>query len=204
MRGSAYYALDANAREGKVVESLQAILTEAERVQRHGFLAAELDRARTNMLRGYERAYAERDKTPSGSFVDEYVNHYLTGDGIPGIGFEDAAVQKLLPGITLDEVNALAQSRGGAANRVVTVTVPDKDGLTVPTETDVRRVFGTLVAADIAPWVETVSDAALVPTLPTPGRVTSEAHRHTGVTDWTLANEPRLVKPTDFNADQIV
>lgn len=206
VRGSAYYSLDANAREGKVVESLQAVLTEAERVQRHGFLAAELDRARTNMLRGYERAHAERDKTPSGAFVDEYVNHYLTGDGIPGIAFEYAVVQKLLPGVTLAEVNALAQSRGGAANRVVTVTVPDKDGLVVPTEAEVRRVFGTLVAAEIAPWVETVSDAALVPTLPTPGRVTSEKHIATlGVTDWTLANGVRvLVKPTDFNADQIV
>lgn len=206
VRGSAYSSLDANAREGKVIESLQAILTEAERVQRHGFLAAELDRSRINMLRGYERAYAERDKSASGGFVDEYVNHYLVGDGIPGIAFEYAAVQKLLPGITLAEVNALAQNRSGAANRVVTVTVPDKEGLSVPTEAEVRRVFGTLVAADIKPWVETVSDEELVTKAPTAGKVVSEKTiASLGVTDWTLSNGVRvLVKPTDFNADQIV
>jgi zinc protease len=206
VRGSAYSSLDANAREGKVIESLQAILTEAERVQRHGFLAAELDRARTNMLRGYERAYVERDKSPSGAFVDEYVNHYLTGDGIPGIAFEYATVQKLLPNVTLAEVNALAQTRSGAANRVVTVTVPDKEGLAVPTEADVRRVFGTLVAADIKAWVETVSDEDLVPNPPAAGKVVSERTvASLGLTDWTLSNGVRvLVKPTDFNADQIV
>lgn len=206
VRGSAYSSLDANAREGKVVESLQAILTEAERVQRHGFLTAELDRARTNMLRGYERAFAERDKTLSGAFVDEYVNHYLTGDGIPGIAFEYAAVQHLLPRITLDEVNALSASRSGAANRVVTVTVPAREGLAVPTEGEIRQVFGTLLAAEVAPWVETVSDAALVPAPPAAGHVVSEQRiASLDLTDWTLSNGVRvLVRPTDFNADQVV
>lgn len=129
----------------------------------------------------------------------QYVNHYLVGDGIPGIAFEYAAVQKLLPNVTLDEVNALAQQRSGAANRVVTVTVPDKDGLAVPTEAEVRRVFGTLVAADIKPWVETVSDEDLVPTPPAAGKVVSERTvASLDVTDWTLSNGVRvLVKPTD-------
>jgi zinc protease len=205
VRGSEYYSLDATAKEGKLLETLQALLTESERVQRHGFLAAELDRARTNLLRAYERAYQERDKTPSGSFVDEYIDHFLQGDGIPGIAYEYAAVQALLPSVTLSEVNALTQSRSGAANRVVTVTMPDKEGLTVPTEAQIRSVFGTVVAANITPWVETVAEGALVPAAPKAGRVVSEKTVSAlGVTDWMLSNGVRvLVKPTDFNADQV-
>ena len=206
VRGSEIVSLDAGAKEGRVIETLQAVLTEAERVQRHGFLASELERARTSTLRAYERAYAERDKTPSDAFVDEYVNHFLTGEGTPGIGFEYAAMRKLLPTITLAEVNAVSAARAGAANRVVTVTVPDKPGLTVPTEAEVRAVFGTVLAANIAPWTETVAEGALVATLPTPGRVVSERHiEQQDITDWTLANGVRvLVKPTDYNADQIL
>lgn len=205
VRGSEYYSLDANAKEGKLLESLQALLTEAERVQRHGFLASELARARTNLLRAYERAYTERDKTQSGAFVEEYLAHFLQGDGMPGIAFEYAAVQKLLPALTLAEVNALAQKRSGAANRVVTVALPEKEGLRIPTEAEVRAVFGTVMAANIAPYAETVAEGALVASPPAPGRVVSErriaAH---DITEWTLSNGVRvLVKPTDFNADQI-
>jgi zinc protease len=206
VRGSEIASLDAGAKEGRLIETLQTVLTEAERVQRHGFLQSELDRARTSTLRGYERAYAERDKTPSGSFVDEYVSHYLVGDATPGIGFEYAAVQKLLPTITLAEVNAVAGSRAGAANRVVSVTMPEKEGLVPPTEAEVRAVFGMVVAATIAPWTETIAEGALVENEPVAGRVVRETViAGQNITDWTLSNGVRvLVKPTDFNADQIL
>ena len=206
VRGSEIVSLDAGAKEGRLIETLQALLTEAERVQRHGFLATELDRARTSTLRGYERAFAERDKTPSGAFVDEYVSHFLAGEGSPGIAFEYAAVQKLLPTITLAEVNAVAASRSGAANRVVSVTLPEKEGLTPPSENEVRAVFGTVLAANLTPWTETVADGALVPTVPAAGRVVRETTvAGQNITDWTLSNGVRvLVKPTDFNADQIL
>ena len=206
VRGSEIVSLDAGAKEGRLIEALQTVLTEAERVQRHGFLASELDRARTSTLRGYERAFAERDKTESGSFVDEYVSHYLTGEGTPGIAFEYAAVQKLLPSVTLAEVNAVASSRAGAANRVVSVTMPEKAGLTPPTEAEVRAVFGKVIAANITPWTETITDGALVATEPKAGRVVSEkVVAGQNITDWTLSNGVRvLVKPTDYNADQIL
>ena len=36
------------------------------------------------MLASYDRAYAERDKTESGSYVQEYVNNFLQGEPTPG------------------------------------------------------------------------------------------------------------------------
>ena len=48
-------------------------------MQQHGFLDSELQRAKSNLTRSYERAFAEREKTESGSLVGEYVTHYLTG-----------------------------------------------------------------------------------------------------------------------------
>lgn len=206
VRSASYYSLDATAREGKIMELLRAILTEAERVQRHGFLASELDRARTSILRSYERAFAERDKTLSSVYVSSYIQHYLTGEEIAGIAFEYSAMQKLLPQVTLSDMNALAQERGGAANRTVLISLPDKEGLEVPTEAQVRSVFGTLVATELSPWVDNTSDAALVPEKPTAGRVVSERKIDVlDATEWTLSNGVRVfVKTTDFNADQIV
>ncbi|MDQ8163719.1 MAG: insulinase family protein [Gemmatimonadota bacterium] len=206
VRNSAYYALDARAKEGQLLESLRAVLIEAERVRQHGFLPAELARATVNTLRGYERAYQERDKTPSEAFVEEYIGNYLEGEAIPGIAFEYAAMQRLLPTVTLAEVNALGADRVGEANRVVTVSLPDKDGLRVPTEAEIRAVFGTVNAAAIAPWVETVTAGALVAAAPPTGRVVSERKvASLDLTEWTLSNGIKVfVKPTDFTADQIV
>lgn len=206
VRGSDYYSLDAGAKEGKLLESLQVVLTEAERVQRHGFLQSELDRGRTNMLRGLERAFTERDKTPSASFVGEYIDHYLSSEGIPGVAFEYEAAKKLLPGMTLAEVNALGKARAGEANRVVTVTLPKKDGLAVPTAQDVRAVFAKVATSTIAPWTETVAEGALVRSAPTPGRVVAEKkYDSINLTEWTLSNGVHVfIKPTDFNADQIL
>jgi len=206
VRGADYYSLDAGAKEGKILDALQLLLTEAERVQRHGFLPAELDRARIGLLRSYERAYLEREKTVSAAFVGEYIDHYLSGDGIPGIAFEYEAAKRLLPKVTLNEVNALGNARSGAANRVVTVTLPKKAGLIAPTEAEVRAVFRNVMASNITPWTETLADGALVPKLPAAGRIVSgTSFDKIGMTQWVLSNGIRVyVKATDFNADQIL
>ena len=206
VRSADYASLDANAKEGKLLDALNVLLTETERVQRHGFLQSELDRTRTNLLRGYERAYTERDKSPSAAFVSEYVDNFLSGDAFPGIAFEFEAAKRLLPTITLAEVNALAKSRSSAANRVITVTMPEKEGLAVPTEADIRSVFQKVVASNILPYTETVAEGALVKTTPAKGSVVSEKkYESIGVTEWTLSNGVRvLVKPTDFKADQVL
>jgi zinc protease len=206
VRGADYFSLAAGAKEGKLLESLELLLTESARVQRHGFLQAELDRARTSLLRGYARAFAERDKTPSADFVDQYVGHFLSGDAIPGIAFEYDAAKRLLPQVTLRELNAVGASRTGEANRVVTITLPAKAGLTPPTEAAVRAVFTKVRSAAIDPWTETVVEGALVAQAPTPGRVVAEReYPAIGLTEWTLSNGVRVfVKPTDFDADQVL
>ena len=175
-------------------------------MQRHGFLQAELDRARAEMLRSYERAYAERDKTPSAALVGEYVGNFLSGEAIPGIAFEYEVATRLLPKVTLSEMNAMSAARAGAANRVVAVTMPEKEGLVPPTEAAVRAVFRTVDAATIAPWTETVADGALVPQPPVPGTIVSEkVNVALDITEWTLSNGAKVyVRPTDFNADQVL
>ena len=89
-----------DVQEGKILPGLSALVIEANRVTRHGFGAAEFDRAKKWMLAAFERAYTERDKTESGSYVDEYVNHFLEDEPSPGIEYEYKLLQALLPGIS--------------------------------------------------------------------------------------------------------
>ena len=48
---------------GAIDRGLEALLVEAKRVDQFGFLQSELDREKQSLIRGYERAYAEREKT---------------------------------------------------------------------------------------------------------------------------------------------
>ena len=105
---TATVTLGANVQEGKILPGLSALVIEANRVVRHGFGAAEFDRAKKWMLAAFERAYTERDKTESGSYVDEYVNHFLQDEPSPGIAYE----YKLAPGAAPGDLRRRRDRRG--------------------------------------------------------------------------------------------
>lgn len=206
VRSSDVYFLSASVPDGGILRGLGSLLQEAKRVDEHGFLQSELDRARVSLLRSLESAYAERDKSESDSYADEYVQNFLTNEPAPGIGWEYETAKRVLPGVTLDEVNALGRQFITDRNRVILVAAPDKADAKVPTRDELLAAFHQADAATVAAYTETVSEAPLVATTPAPGRIVRESTMpEIGVTDWTLSNGVRvLIKPTDFKADQVL
>jgi zinc protease len=200
------FTLSAGVKDGGVERGVEALLTEARRVNQFGFLESELTREKQDMLRGYERAFTERDKEESDGFVGEYISNFLEHEAIPGIEYEYPLMQQLLPTITLAEVNTLGRAWITDENRVILVEAPQKDGVTVPTETQLLAVFDRAAKATITAYTETLSEEPLLDRLPAPGRVVSErAIAGVGITEWKLSNGVRvLVKPTDFKADEIL
>ncbi len=200
------FSLAAEVKDGGIERGMAALLEEARRADQFGFLGDELERAKANLVRGYERAYAERDKTNSGSYVGEYVDHYLYGDPIPGINWEYETVKALLPGITLAEVNAVGRSWMPQQNRVVIVEAPDKAGVAVPTRERLLAVMDSAAKLTLTPYSETVADGPLLPPISAAGRVEAEKTIPAiNVTEWMLSNGARVVvKPTDFKADEIL
>lgn len=200
------YELSAGVKESGFEKAAEALLAEAERISRFGFTQTELDRRRTNYLRSLEQAYAERDKSNSAGFAGAYVASALSGAPILGIAQEQALAKSLAPGITLAEVNALAKTTFSDKNRVVLVAAPDKDGIIIPDAKAMLAIFDRAKNLTLTAYVDSTSDAPLVPTPPTPGRVVSEKTLpETGIVEWTLSNGARvMLKPTDFKADEVM
>ena len=200
------FTLAAGVKDGGVEKGLEALLTEARRVDQFGFLQSELDRAKQDLLRGYERAFAERDRTLSGAFVEEYIGHYLRGEAIPGIDYEYRLAKELVPAISLAGVNQLARNWISDENRVIIAQTPLKTGVPVPTESGLLSVFDRASKVTLAAYTETLSGAALLEKPPAPGSiVSSRAIAGIGAVEWKLSNGARvIVKPTDFKADEVL
>ena len=200
------WSLSAVVQDGAAARGLAAMLAEAERLRRHGVTAGELDRARADILRSYERLHTERDQRPSGEFAGAYVNQFLLGVPAASIGWRYAAAEQLLPGFTLAEINAAARDRIMPGTPIVLVGAPATPEAAPPAEAELLASFDRVRRDTLAAYTETVDTEPLVPAPPRPGRVTRErVDRATGIHDWTLSNGVRvLVKPTDFRDDQVL
>jgi zinc protease len=200
------FTLGANVKDGGIDRGLEALLTEAKRVDQFGFLQSELDRQKESLVRGYERAYAERDKTQSAALVGEYVNNYLTSEAIPGIDYEYTLVQQLVPTITLADVNKMGSGWITDTNRVIIAETPEKDSVKIPTQAELLAVFERAARTPVVAYTENLSSEALLPTPPPAGRIVGTRQvPAVSVTEWTLSNGAKvLVKPTDFKADEVL
>ena len=205
VRPSEFYGLVAVAQPDSILHGLEAALVEAERVRQYGFTETEIDRQKEEVRRAYERAYAERENTPSASYAREYVSNFLENEAIPGIAYEYELVERLLPEITADEVNAVAAELLDTENRIVIAQAPEKADVQVPTEEDLADVLASVQDRSIEAYVDEVSDAPLLPDVPEPAAITDEKEiDEVDVTEFTLENGVRVVmKPTDFKEDEI-
>jgi zinc protease len=205
VRTAESFSLTAIVADNGIPRGLNALLTEGERVKRFGFLQSELDRTKKDFERGIEQAYAERDKTNSDVYTESYVSSFLSGEPATSVEYDLSAMKKLLPTITLAEVNRLAGEWMTDKNRVLATTSPDKPGIVNPTRGELLLAFDAVKGANLAAYSETAPSQKLVDNEPVGGKVVSErVIPQIGVTEWKLSNGVRvLLKPTDFNADQI-
>ena len=199
-------SMSARVKEGQWAEGLKALLLESRRARRDGFTTNELERVKTVTLRSLERAYEERDKTESGSYVREYIGNFLEDEPIPGIAEEYRLTKKFLSEITLTEVNRAGDRWITDTNRVILFSAPEKSGRKKPTQAEILAVIKESDAAEIAAYSDGAFEAPLLANTPKPGTIVSEKeHKDVEVTEWVLSNGIRvLLKPTTFKNDLIL
>jgi zinc protease len=201
------FVLSALVGDGGIPAGLKALYTEGERVARFGFTATELERRKATALRYFERALVQRESEGSDAYAEEFTRAFLQGEPTPGIQYEYDLHKLFMPGITLDEVNALAREWMADRNRVVTASLPEKPGVPGPTEAALRQVLADVkTEMGLAAYEDTTTDAPLLDREPTPGDIVARREiPEVGVTEWTLSNGARVVlKPTDFKEDEIL
>jgi zinc protease len=200
------FTLGAGVEDGTLAAGLSALEIEANRIRRHGFGAAELERARKWMLAFYERAFTERDKTESAGLADEYVRHFLEQEPVPGIAFEYELAKSFVPAITAADVDEAARTLFSDDSRVVIGVSPQKAGLTVPTDANLREALMKAETVAVTPWNDATSGRALMERVPEPAAITGRRTiPELGVTVVRFANGVEgWFKPTTFKNEEVL
>lgn len=189
-----------------VVEwALFALVLENERARQFGFTRGEYDRAKANVLKSFESIYNEREKLPNSAYSQEYVGHFTEGGYIPGIEMEYKLMQQIAQELPLEVINQYVAQAISKRNVVISLTGPDKAGVTYPTEAELLAMFEEAHLQIVEPYVENVSDEPLIPVLPAPGKIVKSEEGLLGSTVLTLNNGVRVVlKPTTLKRDQVL
>lgn len=188
------------------IGSFKAAIAENERIKRHGFNESELERAKSRMLVSAERAFNEKDKMMSQSLIGQYVSHFNSGYPAPGTSYAYELMKSFLPGVTLEQVNSLAGQWMTEDNRVIVVTGPEKEGIIIPSEGELKNAIAEVTASKIEPYVDKVVNSSLIPADLNGSKIIREEYiKDIDGTKLTLANNATVwLKSTDNMKDQII
>jgi zinc protease len=201
------FQLFANSSDTGMKKTLYSMLEETRRVLLHGFTPSEFDLQKKQMQSFYDRIFNEREKQESYKYVDEYVNHFLINEPIPGIEWEYDFVKQYLNTVKLEEINKLAAQWISRNNMVVTMNAPDKAGVKIPSPEEVQSIVANVETASIEPYKEKALASSLMDAGKLkPGKILSSiTDEELGTTTIKLSNGATVIlKPTTFKNDEVM
>jgi len=205
-----YRQLNLNVNHGStpIAQSVAAAIGVVQQAKRFGFTQPEVDRLAKSYLSFYERSLNESSKTPSVSYAEEYIRHFLTDEPIPGIAMEYAIAKRILTNLNADSLSAFAKKLPYDDHVLLALTGPQPNSSSpLPTPEQLLTVANAAFDKnDGWAYAEAPIAEALMSNKPKGAKVMAETTDATmGTTTWTLANGISVVvKPTNFKNDQVL
>lgn len=204
------YVFSVIADPDSLVSGMSVALGEIEKVARYGIPPNELTFLKSRLLRILENRANSEASYPSQLYADQYVAHYLKGEGVlmsPGQAFENAKM--VLQTITPESFKSYAEFWRNDTTKVVIVRVPEFSLARTMTEGWVRAAFDSVLIARITTDVDTAVQVkgsdGLLTILPQRGSVVSEKHfSQADIYEWKLSNGAKVIyKENNSNPEQL-
>jgi len=194
-----------DSKEGKFLPSLDLTFNELKRIDQHGFLTTEFERAKIEYYANAEKAAKEADKTNSVNHTYRYSRGFLNQNPVVGDSINFELVKQFLFDITLDEINEIAKTFITEENIAVVLTMPDKKNLKVPAEKEVLTLINKFKTTNTKPYIDNVNTQPFLAKEPNSGKVTKRtANEKLDYIELQLNNGATVIlKNTDFRNDEI-
>lgn len=171
-RGVEVKGLDVEVRAERVGDGLESVLTEVERVRRHGINTGEFQRAMDGFSAVSQQVYEQRESLQDVRIAAQIVDHHLSGADLMSPSQRFEVESGILGRLTIADVErALLGLVDGSP--VVLVVAPDDEGLDIPDETRIIEVLDASATATIAPREDIDPGETLLMTPPDPTPIAS-------------------------------
>lgn len=186
-----------------VREAIEAIIGTNLQLARTVVPAAELEESVQLKLHDMEGSHENGDSRSS--LVEEYEDHFLTGNVPVTQDTWYEAARTLLPDITAADIMRYAASLDVDSGAVIVVSAHPQDPATKMTAADVVAI-ARAAAMRPAPAIDAAEHGEVVPRPSRRGSITTQAKLDSvDAFDWRLSNGIRvLLKPTDFSDGEVV
>jgi zinc protease len=187
-----FYYLSAIAKTGSTRESLRELFLVRETLSRYGFTGDEAETAKAFLLSNLEQTVAENQH--SNNFVNAFTEHFLSGEPAPDLEWQLDATRRLLPGITLKEINKAVKTYFADDDITVIIGAPDAEAASLPGKAEIKALSDEMRKVKIAAPVSAIRGDALLSFVPAPGSIVSEAiDNETGAIIIMLSNGAELI-----------
>jgi len=189
-----FYTLAAIAKTGFTKESLRELFLVRETLSRYGFTDDEAETAKAYLLSNLDQAVDEKDRQHSNNFVSSFTEHFLSGEPVPDVEWQLEAARRLLPGITLKEINNAVKAYFADDDLTVIISAPDAEAASLPEKAEIKALSDEMKKAKIAAPVTASRAEELLSVVPTPGSIVSETtDNETGAIRLMLSNGAELI-----------
>ncbi len=156
------FTLSVNPKNGRLLEAFQQAYTEYERAIQNGFTKEELDRVKENMRNSYENQLKNKDKIGNENWASQLQSYFLEASPVMSLEDEVTFVNATLAKLDINQINTVFRGLPTEKNQILTVSGPEKDNVTYPTEADYTTAIQKIKAQKLEPYTETVANADLV------------------------------------------
>ncbi|MCK9329283.1 MAG: insulinase family protein [Candidatus Cloacimonetes bacterium] len=200
------YNLFAQVEEDSVLTGYNALFTEIERVKQHGFYQSELLRAKDMIIRDYEKAYLEQDKTNSNRSIWSYVYNFLRETPCTSEKQAFDIVTEILPTINLDDIHNAIDYWMTEKNKVVTLMGIDKPDFEIPEVSEVEDIFNQVKNKQLQAYKENLIEEPLLAKSPQKVKVKKANYdKKNDLYQWKLKNGATVyLKNTDYKNNEIL
>ncbi len=193
-------------KSDSILGGFKDFYTEIERLKRYGMSEAEVGRAKTNILAGYEKAANEASTRKNSEFVWPLIRNFFDNQPymVPQTRYEYA--KGILENLNADIFNQMIPMMMTGENLSVIYSGPEKEGIDTPSAEQLLAVMAEVENSEIeAPAEESLDAELLDPASLKGSEVKKTGTAVYGSTEWTLKNGVKVVVlPTDYKKDQVL
>ncbi len=192
-------------KEGDAVNAFTAFMTELEKMKRFGFTDGEVQRAKDNIISGYERSVEAASTRKNSEFVYPLLYNFYDNEAYMEPETELQLAQMVCAQLNATILSQLAAQLLTDENIVILYNGPEKAGLVNPTEEELKSVLAAVKNAEIEANAEDTVNEPFISGNLKGSKVKKEGETIYGATEWTLKNGVKVVVlPTQYKKDQVM